>query len=66
MSNDLREEIEAAATTPQNVASDGTQVANRSIAEMIEADKYLKQQASAARGGLGIGINVIRPPGRIQ
>jgi hypothetical protein len=66
MSNDLRDEIEAAATTPQNVASDGTQVANRSIAEMIAADKYLKQQQAAAQGGLGIGIQVIRPSGRIQ
>ena len=37
-------DIETAATEPERITVDGQSVTNRTIAELIEADKYKKSQ----------------------
>ncbi len=51
---DLTDAIEAAAAEPAVVTVDGASVTARSLRELIEADRYLKeQQALAAEGATG-------------
>ena len=55
-----------AAGNPQSFTVDGLSQTNRSISDMIAADKYLRQRARAARRRhplAGIGIAHAIPPG---
>lgn len=48
---DLTDDIESQAEKPSNVTVDGQSVTQRNLAELIEADKYLKaSEATAATG----------------
>lgn len=58
---DLSDTIEDAATNPKRVVGDLGTVEERSIDELIKADRYLAAKtASAAKQGFR--IQVIRPP----
>lgn len=56
---DLSETIETVAAGPAEVVSDGTSVTSQSLPDLIEADRYLKQQS--ALGSAGSAWNCLRP-----
>ena len=67
---DLTDDIEAQAAKPSNVTVDGQSATQRSLAELIEADKYLKANAATAESGnssgngyRGLNFFKFRPPG---
>jgi len=51
---DLSSDIETAATQPESATVDGSSVRARTIQEMIEADKYLKQNTAKGKNHLGL------------
>jgi len=53
--------IEEALTEPQSASGDGQSINNRSLADMIAADKYLANKR--ARSGTGFKITQLTPPG---
>jgi hypothetical protein len=53
--------IEQAALEPQRASGDGQSVDNRSLKDLIEADKYLANKR--ARSGMGMKITQLVPPG---
>lgn len=53
--------IETAAAEPATATVDGQTVNNRSIGDLIAADRYAAQKRAAASGKLGIGIGRLRP-----
>lgn len=59
----IRDAIEDLATSPQSITVDGQTTSERSISELIEADKYLKEAAAAKRAKLGIRFARLIPPG---
>lgn len=60
---DLQTQIEQAATSPASAASDGVSVTQRSLRELIDADRYLASKAAANRKGLGIKLCKLVPHG---
>ena len=65
MSNpsDLEQTIETAAENPQSATVDGVTVTQRSISELIEADKYLQAKKALRRKNRGLIYTKIVPPG---
>jgi hypothetical protein len=65
MSNpsDLEAAIETAAENPQSASVDGVTVTQRSLSELIEADKYLQAKKAARRKNRGLRYTKIVPPG---
>jgi hypothetical protein len=66
MSNDLTQQIADAAVTPQSMASDGNQIASRSLSELIEADRYLAAKNASRNPTKSLNIVQIVPPGKVQ
>lgn len=59
-------DIADAAANPHSFSVEGLSQTNRSLSELIEADKYLRQRSRAARRRhplSGIGIATAIPPG---
>jgi hypothetical protein len=60
---DLSEQIEDAAANPQTVSGDAGSVTERSIADLIAADKYLAEKAALtgvnANGGKKSGFRTL-------
>jgi hypothetical protein len=65
MSNpsDLESTIETAAENPQSASVDGVTVTQRSLSELIEADKYLQAKKASRRKNRGLRYTRIVPPG---
>jgi hypothetical protein len=61
--SDLEAAIETAAENPQSANVDGVSVTQRSISELIEADKYLEAKKAARRKNRGLRYTKIVPPG---
>lgn len=59
----IQDAIGDLATGPQSMSVDGQTVNERSISELIEADKYLKEVAAAKRSKLGLRFAKLIPPG---
>jgi hypothetical protein len=62
-SDDLGDTIADAAQGPSSVTSDGHSVSARPLAELIEADRYLRNKEAAERAPRGIRITKLLPPG---
>jgi hypothetical protein len=65
---DLTDDIETAAENPKKVLSDGLLTEEHGLQDMIAADRYLRQQASAAataNGQLPIQLFKFKPPGTV-
>lgn len=64
MAEDLTSEIEDAAEAPRLTNHDGVITQERSLGELIEADKYLSQKRAATKSKtFGIRFAKIVPPG---
>lgn len=63
--SDLTTIIETAAENPKTVKSDGTEVTQHSLREVIEADQHTANQTAAARRVVPIGRFNTRPPGAV-
>jgi hypothetical protein len=61
--SDLEAAIETAAENPQSANVDGVSVTQRSVSELIEADKYLEAKKAARRKNRGLRYTKIVPPG---
>jgi hypothetical protein len=64
MADDLEDTIRENAQGPKSVSNDSGSATAQSLAEQIEADRYLKGSA-VARKGRGLGIRHVKliPPG---
>lgn len=60
---DFTETIETAAVEPQSASADGVMVQGRSLADLIEADRYLAAKRAASKGFGGIRMAKIVPGG---
>lgn len=61
--NKIEKVIEDNALGPKSVESDGTKVEQHSIADLIEAARYLNSKKVMKKKGLGIKISKLVPPG---
>ncbi len=59
----LEDDIQTAASQPKRGKEDGLEIEQRSIHEMIEADKYNKSKSALNKGTFGFKIFKIKPPG---
>lgn len=66
MSDAIKTEIEDQATNPESVSSDAGSVSNRSLDELIDADRYLtsKEAATTKTKRLGFRMGIFRAPGQ--
>ena len=63
---DLDQVLSDNVSSPRKAAADGVSVEQRSVSEIIEADKYIRSKAAARRGGLAaIRRSVAIPPGSV-
>lgn len=62
---DLSDDIETAATSPASASADGVSVTQRSIAEMIAADKHIKADEAGTKPRLGMRFVKLVPPGSV-
>lgn len=62
MSDDLDATIRDNASGPKRARGDSTEVEQHSLAEQIEADRYLSSK-QAMKKGLGVRFSKISPPG---
>jgi len=62
MSDDLEATIRDNAAGPKRARGDSSEMEQHSLAEQIEADRYLSSK-KAMKGGLGIRLTKISPPG---
>jgi hypothetical protein len=65
---DLTDTILQAAQEPQSAASDGQSATAHSLKDLIEADRYVRQQAGTAgvsRKNRGLRFNRLVPPGSV-
>jgi hypothetical protein len=60
--NKIAKSIEENALGPKSVESDGQKVEQHSIADLIEADRYLNSK-KAMKKGIGVKISKLVPPG---
>lgn len=60
---DFTETIETAAVEPAQASGDGVSMSNRSISELIEADRYLAAKRAAAQKHGGLRFAKIQPGG---
>lgn len=67
MSDELANKIDSTAQGPKRVRTDAGEVEAHSLAEMIEADKYLAARAATAATNThrGLRFNVLKPPGTV-
>jgi len=69
MSDELRDKISETAQGPKRVRTDAGEVESQSVADMIEADKYLSGKSAATSSATntrrGLRFNKIVPPGTI-
>lgn len=67
MSDELANKIDTTAQGPKRVRTDAGEVEAHSLAEMIEADKYLAARAATAATNThrGLRFNVLKPPGTV-
>ena len=66
--SDLTPTIETLAGKPLEVETEEGRSKQRSLKELIEADKYLKNAGTAAAtnlGGFGVRFGKFRPPGGV-
>lgn len=61
--NDLTPLIREAAGTSASTSVDGVSESNRSVSEIIEADRYLKSSQALKSPRRGLLISKIVPPG---
>lgn len=59
----LEDTIESVASEPVDVSADNVRVRQRSIRELIEADRYLEAQNDIARTGFPFKRFLAVPPG---
>ena len=59
----IADQITELAGTPRIFEADGQKVGERSISELIEADKYLTQKANASASSRPFKISQVRPGG---
>ena len=55
--------IREAMSEPERMRVDMNEAEQKSIHELIAADRYLEEKAAKKKGGLGIARFKIRPPG---
>lgn len=60
---DLGDTIADAASTPSSASSDGQSVSARPLADIVEADRYLRSKEAASKPGRGLRFTKLRPPG---
>ena len=67
MSDELANKIDSTAKGPKRVRTDAGEVEAHSLADMIEADKYLAARAATAATNTyrGLRFNVLKPPGTV-
>lgn len=63
MADDIAEKIEESALGPARVRSDGTEVEQHPIKDLIEADRYATQKTANVKGKVGFRIQLFVPPG---
>ncbi len=63
MADDLQDTIRQNAQGPAKVAGDAGSVEQHSLAEQIEADKYLASKEAAKSKRRGLRFNKLVPPG---
>jgi hypothetical protein len=63
MADDLQDTIRQNAQGPAKVTGDAGSVEQHSLAEQIEADKYLASQEAAKSQRRGLRFNKLVPPG---
>jgi len=56
-------DIEAAAVSARQVQVDGMMVTERTVSELIEADRYLKSRDAVSSTHRGLRFNKLSPPG---
>jgi hypothetical protein len=61
----LRDVIREAAAGPSSVSGDAGTVSQRSLSELIEADKYLAAKESARAPRRGLRFSKLIPPGAV-
>lgn len=61
--NDLAAAIAQAAAEPTSYSRDGESMSQRSLSELIEADKYLASKRAAKKKGAGLRFFKMIPPG---
>ena len=62
-SSELEQVLRENAAGPKKVSGDAGSVERHSIADLIEADKYLASKEAAKSHGLGIKLSRIEPDG---
>jgi hypothetical protein len=67
MSDELAAKIDTVAQGPKSVRTDAGEVVSQSLAEMIEADKYLAARSATAATNThrGLRFNTLKPPGSV-
>jgi hypothetical protein len=63
MPDDLEQAIIENAQGPKRARGDSGEMEQHSLAEQIEADRYLNSKKAAKAKGLGIRVSKIVPPG---
>ena len=61
--NEIEKSIKENAVGPKSAESDGQKVEQHSIAEQIEADRYLNSKKAMKKQNLGLRVIRIIPPG---
>jgi hypothetical protein len=67
MSDEIASKIDAVAQGPKRVRTDAGEVESQSLADMIEADKYLaaRNATAASNTHRGLRFNKLIPPGTV-
>ena len=63
MADDLEQTIRENAQGPAEAHGDSGGVKQHSLAEQIEADRYLESKKAARKKGLGVATKKLVPPG---
>lgn len=63
MSDELREQIAADAAKPASISADGVQTTLRPVGDLVEADRYLKATAAAAKPRRLLRVFKVNPGG---
>jgi hypothetical protein len=63
MPDDLEDEIRENAASPAKVSGDAGSVEQHSLADQIEADRYLASKQAAKKKNRGLRFNKLAPPG---
>ena len=62
---DLSSQIQSLANSPAEVSGDAGSVKQRSVSELIEADRYLASKAAMSNPLKGLRFAKIKPPGSV-